>query len=158
LACGANDVGLIGVVACAAIDSGASIMAVIPDHLMRAERSKRTPSQLAFPETIQACKKVMVTTSDTIIGLPRVAGSPDAFFEGLTLAGTDLHKKPIFRLRTNGCLYNLMYRMNLVVDQGFAKASLTARFMVVDTVKDLSSCLEDILAVQTHEGRNDHDQ
>ena len=93
---------------------------MIPDHLMRAERSKRDLSQLAFPETIQARKKVMVTTSETIVGLPRVADSADAFFEGLTLAGTDLHKNPIFRLRTYGCRKHLMCHMNHVVDQGFA--------------------------------------
>jgi len=93
---------------------------MIPDHLMRAERSKRDLSQLAFPETIQACKKVMVRTSETIVGLPRVAGSPDAFFEGLTSAKTGLHEKKIFRLRTYGCRKHLMCHMNHVVDQGFA--------------------------------------
>ncbi|MCG6884111.1 MAG: TIGR00730 family Rossman fold protein [Silicimonas sp.] len=140
---GAGDVGLMGTVAEAAIGSGAKTLGVIPVHLLNREAPSGRFGHRIVTETMHERKKVMFMNSDAVAVLPGGAGSLDEFFEVLTWAQLELHKKPIYLVNTNGYWSPLTQLIDHVITEGFADPGLKALFKVVETpaalVADLAS-------------------
>ena len=143
---GAGDVGLMGEVARAAQDAGATTMGVIPTHLMRRELGKRDLTQLVITEDMHERKKVMFMNSDVIVVMPGGAGSLDEFFEVLTWRQIGLHGKPIFLLDTDGYWQPLIQLLNHVVAQGFAGAEILDSFQTAPDLPGLLARLDTALA------------
>jgi uncharacterized protein (TIGR00730 family) len=138
---GAGDVGLMGVVARAAMAAGGQTLGVIPMHLLQREKGNRDLSQFIITENMHERKKVMFMNSDVIVVLPGGAGSLDEFFEVLTWAQIGLHKKPIYLLNIKGFWTPLVDLLQHIVAQGFAEASVLEFVTVVESVEDLTSGL-----------------
>ncbi len=134
---GAGDVGLMGTVANATQAAGGDTFGVIPVHLMDQEIGKRDLSSFVITENMHERKKVMFMNADVIVTLPGGAGSLDEFFEVLTWKQLGLHDKPIFLLNTEGYWSPLVDLIAHQIDHGFANASLTGLFTVVETVPEL---------------------
>ena len=143
---GAGDVGLMGEVARTAQAAGATTLGVIPSHLMRLERGKRDLTQFVVTENMHERKKVMFMNSDAIVVLPGGAGSLDEFFEVLTWAQIGLHSKPIYLLNSDGYWQPLIGLIDHIVAQGFADASVTQHFSVVQSVAEVTAALRKALA------------
>ncbi|MEM1064058.1 MAG: TIGR00730 family Rossman fold protein [Pseudomonadota bacterium] len=135
---GAGDVGLMGVVARAAMAAGGETMGVIPAHLMGREMANGALTQLVVTENMHERKKVMYMNSDAIVVMPGGAGSLDEFFEVLTWRQLALHGKPIFLLDVNGYWDPLSGLLTHVVERGFADASLLS---FVETVPDVPAVM-----------------
>ncbi len=131
---GAGDVGLMGVVARAAMTAGGSCLGVIPVHLMKLEVGKRDLTQFIITEDMHERKKVMFMNSDIIAVLPGGAGSLDEFFEVLTWAQIGLHQKPIILLNIDGYWAPLIALLEHIIAHGFAAPTLRDLFGVVDDV------------------------
>ena len=138
---GAGDVGLMGIVARAAMAAGGTTFGVIPDHLMRREVGKRDLHTFIVTETMHERKKVMVMNADAIIVLPGGAGSLDEFFEVLTGRQLGLHDKPIFLLNSEGYWDKLRGLLDHIVDQGFADGSLLEFFQTASDVPGVMQAL-----------------
>lgn len=138
---GAGDVGLMGVVARAAIAAGGRTLGVIPVHLLKMEVAKRDLTQFIITEDMHERKKVMFMNSDVIVVLPGGAGSLDEFFEVLTWAQIGLHKKPIYLLNIKGYWGPLVQLLQHIVAQGFADASVMDFVTIVERVEDLAQRL-----------------
>lgn len=138
---GAGDVGLMGVVARAAMAAGGQTLGVIPVHLLKMEVGKRDLTQFIITEDMHERKKVMFMNSDVIVVLPGGAGSLDEFFEVLTWAQIGLHKKPIYLLNIKGYWGPLIDLLHHIVAQGFADASVMDFVTVVDDVAGLTAAL-----------------
>jgi len=138
---GAGDVGLMGIVARAAMAAGGTTFGVIPDHLMRREVGKRDLHTFIVTETMHERKKVMVMNADAIIVLPGGAGSLDEFFEVLTWRQLGLHDKPIFLLNSEGYWDKLRGLLDHIVDQGFADGSLLDFFQTASDVPGVMQAL-----------------
>lgn len=142
---GAGDVGLMGAVASAAIASGGETLGVIPTHLVAHEVGKSGLSQFIITETMHERKKVMFMNADAVVVLPGGAGSLDEFFEVLTWAQLDLHRKPIILINVNGYWDPLVTLIDHVIDQGFADPSLRDFLTVVPTSADALKSLKTYL-------------
>lgn len=142
---GAGDVGIMGEVARAAQEAGATTMGVIPTILMQREVGKRDLSQLVITEDMHERKKVMFMNSDAVIVLPGGAGTLDEFFEVLTWRQIGLHKKPIFLLNTDGYWNPLIQLMKHVVAQGFAESDSLTFATPVTTTAELVTELDKVL-------------
>lgn len=142
---GAGDVGLMGEVARAAMDAGATTLGVIPTHLMGAEQGRTDLATLVITETMHERKKVMFMNADAVVLLPGGAGSMDEFFEVLTWAQIGLHAKPILLLNSADYWRPLIALLDHIVEQGFAAPSLLDLFGVVPDVPALSAALETAL-------------
>lgn len=135
---GAGDVGLMGVVARAAMAAGGKTLGVIPVHLLKMEVGKRDLTQFIITEDMHERKKVMFMNSDVIVVLPGGAGSLDEFFEVLTWAQIGLHKKPIYLLNIKGYWTPLVDLLQHIVAQGFADPSVLDFVTVVESVEAFS--------------------
>lgn len=138
---GAGDVGLMGEVARAAQQAGATTFGVIPAHLFPAEVGKRDLSTLVVTEDMHERKKIMFMNSDAVLVLPGGAGSLDEFFEVLTWAQIGLHEKPIFLLDTEGYWQPLRALIDHVIAEGFASPDLRALFTAVPDVAAAEAAL-----------------
>ena len=138
---GAGDVGMMGEVARAAADAGASRLGVIPVHLLGQEAKERSGETMVVTEDMHERKKVMFMNSDAIAVLPGGAGSLDEFFEVLTWAQIGLHRKPIFLIDVDGYWQPLLALIDHVIAEGFADASLRRQFKSVPDVPALEAAL-----------------
>jgi len=142
---GAGDVGLMGVVAQAAIGVGGDTFGVIPAHLVDREVAKVDLNSFVVTETMHERKKVMFMNCDAVVVLPGGAGSLDEFFEVLTWRQLGLHAKPIVVLNSGGYWSPLKALIEHVIDQGFADPSLDGFISWADTSDEVMGHLRGAL-------------
>jgi len=81
-------------------------------------------------------KKIMFTNSDAVILLPGGPGSLDEFFEILTWAQLEVHKKPIVVINVNNYWDPLFSLIDHTISSGFAENSLKKLFTITETATD----------------------
>ncbi|MEC9487852.1 MAG: TIGR00730 family Rossman fold protein [Prosthecochloris sp.] len=97
---GGGDVGLMGCVANAAMDSGGSVKGVIPRFLEEKEIAHRGISELHVVETMHERKMLLTEWADAFIVLPGGFGTLDELIEVITWRHLGHHDKPVL-------LYNI---------------------------------------------------
>lgn len=119
---GGGSIGLMGVVADAAIAGGATTIGVIPDELARREVAHAGLSELKVVRTMHERKAVMSDLCDAVIALPGGLGTLDELFEMLTWAQLGIHAKPCGLLNVAGYYDNLLAYLDHTVAEGFIRA------------------------------------
>jgi uncharacterized protein (TIGR00730 family) len=92
---GGGRVGLMGVIADAALAAGGRVVGVIPDHLVKDEVGHGRVSELIVTRTMHERKQTMFARSDAFVVLPGGPGTLDETFEILTWRQLRLHDKPV---------------------------------------------------------------
>ncbi|HRO11104.1 TIGR00730 family Rossman fold protein [Amaricoccus sp.] len=134
---GAGDVGLMGVLASAAIAAGGETLGVVPAHLVGRERGARDLTRVVVTETMHERKKVMFMNADAIVTLPGGGGSLDELFEVLTWRQLGLHDKHVYLLNVNGYWNPLLALLVHIVAEGFAPAEVLGYLEPCDSVPEL---------------------
>jgi uncharacterized protein (TIGR00730 family) len=116
---GAGKVGLMGVLADAALDGGGRVVGVIPRALVAHELAHQGLSELHVVETMHQRKALMADRADAFAALPGGFGTADEFFEILTWAQLGIHGKPIGLLNVGGFFDPLLAWMDRCVGEGF---------------------------------------
>jgi len=98
---GGGKVGLMGVVADAALGLGGHVIGVIPQALMEKELAHTGVSQLRITASMHERKAVMEAEAEGFIALPGGFGTLDEFCEILTWAQLGIHRKPCGLLDTD---------------------------------------------------------
>ena len=91
---GGGNVGLMGIVADAALGGGGRVTGVIPQALVDRELAHRGISDLRIVSSMHERKALMADLSDAFIALPGGYGTIEEFCEILTWAQLGLHQKP----------------------------------------------------------------
>jgi uncharacterized protein (TIGR00730 family) len=107
---GGGNVGLMGVLADAALAHGGEVIGVIPRSLLDKEVGHRGVTELLVVETMHERKALMNDLSDAFIALPGGFGTLDEFFEVLTWSQLGFHGKPCALLNVAG-YYDRMLAM-----------------------------------------------
>ena len=84
----------------------------------------------------------MFMNSNALVVMPGGAGSLDEFFEVLTWAQLQLHKKPIIILNIAQYWDPLIALIDHTIDAGFADSSLRSLFTVTKTVEETVDYIE----------------
>jgi uncharacterized protein (TIGR00730 family) len=92
---GGGRVGLMGIVADAAIAAGGEVIGIIPHSLDRREIAHRGVSELHVVESMHERKALMNNMSDGFIALPGGYGTFEELCEMLTWAQLGIHGKPV---------------------------------------------------------------
>ena len=142
---GAGDVGLMGAIADATMNSGGEVLGVIPENLFDREVGKKNITSFIVTENMHERKKVMFMNSDASVILPGGAGTMDEFFEVLTWRQIGVHSKPIFVLNIDGYWDGLMTLINTQIKHGFADATILDYFEVHTSAEDLAAALSNLL-------------
>ncbi|HEV8262993.1 MAG TPA: TIGR00730 family Rossman fold protein, partial [Burkholderiales bacterium] len=107
---GGGNVGLMGVLADAALERSGEVIGVIPQSLLDKEVGHRGVTELLVVETMHERKALMNDLSDAFIALPGGFGTFDEFFEVLTWSQLGFHGKPCALLNVAG-YYDRMLAM-----------------------------------------------
>lgn len=118
---GGGNVGLMGLLADAALRHGGRVTGIIPHFLAQWEVAHRNLSELLFTETMHERKAQMADLSDGFVALPGGFGTLDELFEILTWAQLRLHQKPIGLLNVGGYFDPLLQMIEVMVERGFLK-------------------------------------
>ncbi len=138
---GGGRVGLMGLVADAALGGGGRVTGIIPARLHDAELAHRGVSELVVVATMHDRKRQMAERADAFAVLPGGIGTLDEMFEMLSWKQLGLHDKPIFLVDIDGYWANLRALIDDIVGRGFARPE-TARLMrVVPSIAALMAAL-----------------
>ena len=133
---GAGNTGMMGSVANATQLGKAKTFGVIPHHLVQREVGKKDLDNYIVTDNMHERKKLMFTNSDAIILMPGGPGSLDEFFEVLTWAQLEVHKKPIVVINVKKYWDPLFSLIDHTISSGFAENSLKKLFTTTETATE----------------------
>lgn len=116
---GGGSIGLMGVVADAALSSGGEVIGVIPAFLNDLEIGHRGVTELRVVNSMHERKAIMAELSDAFMALPGGFGTVEEFCEVLTWVQLRLHAKPCALLNVHGFFDPLLRLFDQQVAEGF---------------------------------------
>ncbi len=141
---GGGRIGLMGLVADAAVAAGGRVIGVIPEFLARREVAHEGVNELHVTDSMHSRKTLMFSLADAFVTLPGGLGTLDETVEIITWAQLGLHTKPIFICDVKGWAAPLLAAFGATVDQGFTGADSLNLFGVVPDVPALLTRLEHV--------------
>lgn len=131
---GGGGVGLMGVVAQAALAAGGRVRGVIPDFLMRAEKALPGLREIEVTPSMHARKTRMFELSDAFVALSGGLGTLDETVEILTWRQLGLHEKPVILMDVAGWAQPLLALVDAMIAQGFVAEGHRAMIQVAPDV------------------------
>ena len=116
---GGGSIGLMGVLADAALAAGGTVVGVAPRRLLEREVVHRGLAELRIVETMLERKSLMAELSDAFISLPGGFGTLDELFEMLTWTQLGFQRKPCGLLNVAGYYDQLTAFLDHAVAQRF---------------------------------------
>jgi uncharacterized protein (TIGR00730 family) len=116
---GGGSIGLMGVIADAALASGGRVVGVIPRALTISEVAHPGLAELHVVDTMHERKALMQQLSDAFIALPGGFGTMDEFCEMLSWRQLHIHGKPIGLVNYRGYYDPLLALFDSMVREGF---------------------------------------
>ncbi|NQY58074.1 MAG: TIGR00730 family Rossman fold protein [Ilumatobacteraceae bacterium] len=132
---GGGDVGLMGLVAGAALGAGGQVTGVITESLVAAEVAHGGLSELEITASMHERKAMMAARSDAAIVLPGGFGTLDEVFELLTWNQLGLVTMPIVFVNIRRYFDSLFAFIEAAVEHGFVPADHAAQAQSADTVE-----------------------
>ncbi|MEW6660813.1 MAG: TIGR00730 family Rossman fold protein [Bacillota bacterium] len=126
---GGGSVGIMGILADAALRAGGEVVGVIPRALWNREVGHRGLTELYVVETMHQRKSLMADLSDGFVALPGGIGTMEEIFEVWTWAQLGIHRKPCGLLEVDGFFAPLLAFINHMVAEGFLRPE--HRFMLI---------------------------
>ena len=118
---GGGKVGLMGVIADAALSAGGEVIGVIPERLMNRELGHGGVSELRVVGSMHERKALMSELSDAFIALPGGYGTFEEFFEVVTWTQLGIQSKPCGLLNVNGYYDTLLALLDNATSEGFVR-------------------------------------
>jgi uncharacterized protein (TIGR00730 family) len=123
---GGAGVGLMGVLADAALAAGGEVTGVIPQLLVDAEVADFSLTRLEIVGSMHERKALMADLADGFVALPGGLGTLDELFEILTWRQLRMHHKPVMLLDVAGFWDPLLALVDAQVQAGFVPAASRA--------------------------------
>lgn len=139
---GGGGVGLMGLVANAALDNGGRAIGIIPNFLLQREAGHPALTETVVVETMHERKLQMFERSDAFVVLPGGIGTLEEFFEVLSWRTLGLHNKPIVIIDQGGYWQPLAALLRGVVDGGFAEPTHLDHVAFVSELKDVLPAIQ----------------
>ncbi len=118
---GGGAVGLMGVLADAALSAGGDVIGVIPRGLFRREVAHTGLTRLVEVGSMHERKQTMFELADAFVALPGGLGTLEELTEMATWAQLGLHRKPIVTVDVNGYWAGFHGLLSTAADCGFVK-------------------------------------
>lgn len=142
---GGGHVGLMGVIADAALGAGGRVTGVIPRMLATRELAHTGLTALEVVPNMHDRKARMAELAEAFIAMPGGFGTFEELFEVITWAQLGIHAKPIGLLNVDGCFDPLIQLIDRAVRDGFIQ-DVHRHLVVVST--DAAQLLD---ALEKHE-------
>lgn len=130
---GGGHVGLMGVVADAALRAGGEVIGVITQALKDREVAHAGLTELHVVRTMHERKALMAALGDAFLVLPGGIGTLEEFFEVWTWGQLGEHAKPVGLVNAGGYYDGLVQFVDTMRAEGFVKAKHRDMLIVADT-------------------------
>jgi len=141
---GGGNVGLMGVIADAALAAGGEVIGVIPKALADREVAHHGVTDLRVVDSMHTRKAMMAELSDAFVAMPGGVGTFEEFFEAITWTQLGLHRKACGLLNVAGFYTPLAVFIDQAVTDGFIKPVHRAAIVVDDDPERLLDTLTTI--------------
>ncbi len=118
---GGGKVGLMGVLADAALAAGGEVIGVIPEALVAREIGHNALTKLHVVRSMHERKTLMADLASAFIALPGGYGTFEEFFEAVTWTQLGIHQKPCGLLNVDGYYDALLALLERAVADGFVR-------------------------------------
>jgi uncharacterized protein (TIGR00730 family) len=139
---GGGRVGLMGLLADAALAAGGEVIGIIPSRLRDAELAHHGATELVVVDSMHERKRLMAEKADAFAVLPGGIGTLDEMFETVSWKQLELHDKPILLADIGGYWTPLRALLEDIVTKGFAQPRTRELVRVVPTIAALMTALE----------------
>ena len=143
---GGGQMGLMGVVANAALAEGGRVVGVIPEFLRRLEIAHDGVSELVVTDSMHSRKTGMFERADAFVTLPGGLGTLDETVEIITWRQLRLHAKPILVCNVLGSAAPLVAAIEASITLGFARPEVRQLFEVHEGVPAVLARLAELPA------------
>ncbi|MBC3414049.1 TIGR00730 family Rossman fold protein [Pseudomonas sp. SWRI107] len=143
---GGGAVGLMGIVANAAMAAGGEVVGIIPQSLLDAEVGHKGLTRLEVVDGMHARKARMAELSDAFIALPGGLGTLEELFEVWTWGQLGYHAKPLGLLDVNGFYEKLGGFLDHVVEEGFVRPQHRAMLQLAQQPDELLDAMDSFVA------------
>ena len=116
---GGGNIGTMGALARAALDSGGRVVGVIPTALVEREWAHEGCDELHVVDTMHVRKRIMMERADAFLALPGGIGTFEELFEVWAWRQLGYHDKPVGILNAGGYYARMMDFVQDVVREGF---------------------------------------
>lgn len=130
---GGAKVGLMGVVADAALEAGGEVVGVLPRSLQEKEIGHEGLNELHLVDSMHERKALMADLSDGFIALPGGVGTLEEIFEVWTWGQLGYHEKPCGFLNVESYYDHLITFLDHQTEEGFTKAAMRNMVQIADT-------------------------
>ncbi len=134
---GGGNIGLMGVLADAALEAGARVTGVIPTDLERVELAHGGLDELVVVDSMHERKRRMFERADAFCALAGGVGTLDETFEIITWRQLGLHGRPIVIVNQDGYWRPLLDLIDHTVAAGFSGPEVRDLFTVVESVDEV---------------------
>lgn len=138
---GGGKVGLMGVIADAALTAGGSVTGVIPQALKEREIAHPNLTALHTVSDMHTRKAKMAELADAFVALPGGAGTLEEFFEVWTWAQLGYHQKPCALYNADGYFSTLLEFIEEMTQSQFLKPAYKEMIQLADTPGSLLKSL-----------------
>lgn len=142
---GGAHVGLMGVIADAALAAGGKVYGVIPRSLMDRELAHTGLTELHLVETMHQRKAKMAELADAFLALPGGAGTLEELFEVWTMTQLGYQDKAVGLFNVAGFWDGMLDFLRHVVREGFVSSAYVDSLILTE---DPAEALEQIRAFQ----------
>lgn len=127
---GGGNVGLMGVVADAALEAGGEVIGVIPHALNDREIAHIGVTDLRVVDSMHTRKAMMADLSDAFIAMPGGFGTFEEFFEAVTWTQLGVHRKPCGLLNVEHFYTSMVEFVDRAVLEGFIRPAHRAAIVI----------------------------
>jgi len=138
---GGGRVGLMGVLADAALAAGGEVIGVIPQFLVDLEVAHTGLTDLRVVESMHVRKRTMAELADAFVALPGGFGTLEEAVEVMTWHQLGLHRKPTVLVNIGGFWEPFRQLADRFVEEGFAHPDQRGSFTLVPSVGDVLAAL-----------------
>jgi uncharacterized protein (TIGR00730 family) len=144
---GGARVGLMGVLADAALAGGGRVIGVIPQGLARKEIAHEGLTRLIQVKTMHERKQAMADLADGFVAMPGGLGTLEEIIEVFVWSQLGLHRKPCGFLNTRGYYDPLLSFMKQMVEDRFLRAEQFEQWTVAPEAGPLLDALSRAVTV-----------
>lgn len=139
---GGGRIGLMGILADAALSAGGEVVGVIPEFLQKLEVGNGAVSELHLVDSMHERKQRMFDLADAFVTLPGGLGTFDETIEIITWKQLRLHSKPIVLINHEGYWEIFRELVGHAITHDFAHGKVRELFTLVDGVDDVFDAID----------------
>ncbi len=146
---GGGRVGLMGVLADAALEAGGEVVGIIPEAIVSREVAHAGLTKLHVVGSMHERKALMSDLSDGFLTLPGGYGTLEEFLEVLSWAQLSIHDKPCALLDVDGFYAPLASLFDKAVAEGFVQPGHRSLVLTGDSPEQLLDLMESYVPPET---------